>query len=99
MKGGHKIDYKTPFSEKEKLSLLSAFMILDLKRLLVGNKPLNAKKAWLIFIIDKFEEPNFLTALYLTLFESFLVAITAQMSINYVFQDYLAILQYLKFNS
>ena len=40
------------FSEKEKLSLLSAFMILDLKRLLVGNKPLNAKKAWLIFVIS-----------------------------------------------
>lgn len=52
MKGGHKIDYETPFSEKEKLSLLSAFMILDLKRLLVGTKQLNTTKAWLIFLIS-----------------------------------------------
>ena len=36
MKGGHKIDYEEPFSDKEKISFLSAFIILDLKRIIIG---------------------------------------------------------------
>ena len=52
MKGGHKIDYEAPFSEKEKVSLLSSFMIFDLKRILLGNKKLNAKTAWFVFTVS-----------------------------------------------
>ena len=52
MKGGHEIDYEEPFSEKQKISILSAFMIFDLKRILIGNKKLNAKKAWFVFTVS-----------------------------------------------
>ena len=52
MKGGHKIDYEEPFSDKEKISFLSAFIILDLKRIIIGNQKLNTNKAWLVFIVS-----------------------------------------------
>ena len=52
MKGGHKIDYEEPFSDKEKVSFLSAFIILDLKRIIIGNQKLNTNKAWLVFIVS-----------------------------------------------
>ena len=52
MKGGDNIDYEEPFSEKQKISILSAFMIFDLKRILIGNKKLNAKKAWFVFTVS-----------------------------------------------
>ena len=49
MKGGHQINYEEPFTEKEKVSILSAFIVFDLKRLLIGNKKLNSTRAWLVF--------------------------------------------------
>ena len=52
MKGGHEIDYEEPFSDKEKVSFLSAFIILDLKRIIIGNQKLNTNKAWLVFIVS-----------------------------------------------
>ena len=52
MKGGHKIDYEEPFSDKEKISFLSAFIILDLKRIIIGNQKLNTNKAWLVFVVS-----------------------------------------------
>ena len=52
MKGGGAINYEEPFTDKEKISLLSAFMIFDLKRLLIGNKPLNSTKAWFVFSVS-----------------------------------------------
>ena len=52
MKGGHEIDYEEPFSDKEKISFLSAFIILDLKRIIIGNQKLNTNKAWLVFIVS-----------------------------------------------
>lgn len=52
MKGGHEINYEEPFSDKEKVSFLSAFMILDLKRMIIGNKKLNTKTAWFVFIVS-----------------------------------------------
>ncbi len=52
MKGGHEIDYEEPFSDKDKISFLSAFIILDLKRIIIGNQKLNTNKAWLIFIVS-----------------------------------------------
>ncbi len=52
MKGGETINYEEPFSEKETVSFLSAFMILDLKQILVGRKKLNNKRAWLIFVVS-----------------------------------------------
>ena len=52
MKGGGEINYEEPFTDKEKISLLSAFMIFDLKRLLIGNKPLNSTKAWFVFFVS-----------------------------------------------
>ncbi len=52
MKGGHEIDYKEPFSDKDKISFLSAFIILDLKRIIIGNQKLNTNKAWLVFIVS-----------------------------------------------
>jgi len=54
MRGGHKIDYEAPFSEKEKVSLLSSFVIFDLKRIFLGNKKLNSKTAWFIFGVSSF---------------------------------------------
>ena len=52
MKGGGEINYEEPFTDKEKISILSAFMIFDLKRLLIGNKPLNSTKAWFVFSVS-----------------------------------------------
>jgi len=52
MKGGHEIDYEEPFSDKETVSFLSAFIILDLKRIIIGNQKLNTNKAWLVFIVS-----------------------------------------------
>ena len=52
MKGGGAINYEEPFTDKEKISLLSAFMIFDLKQLLIGNKPLNSTKAWFVFSVS-----------------------------------------------
>jgi cation:H+ antiporter len=52
MKGGHEINYEEPFSDKEKVSFLSAFMILDLKRMIIGNQKLNTGKAWLVFVVS-----------------------------------------------
>ena len=52
MKGGGAINYEEPFTDKEKISILSAFMIFDLKRLLIGNKPLNSTKAWFVFFVS-----------------------------------------------
>ncbi len=52
MKGGHEIDYEEPFSDKDKVSFLSAFIILDLKRIIIGNQKLNTNKAWLVFIVS-----------------------------------------------
>ena len=52
MKGGHEIDYEEPFSDKEKVSFLSAFIILDLKRIIIGNQKLNTNKAWLVFVVS-----------------------------------------------
>ena len=52
MKGGGAINYEEPFTDKEKISLLSAFMIFDLKRMLIGNKPLNSTKAWFVFSVS-----------------------------------------------
>ena len=52
MKGGGAINYEEPFTDKEKISLLSAFMIFDLKRLLIGNNPLNSTKAWFVFSVS-----------------------------------------------
>ena len=52
MKGGGAINYEEPFTDKEKISLLSAFMIFDLKRLLIGNKPLNSTTAWFVFSVS-----------------------------------------------
>ena len=52
MKGGHEIDYEEPFSDKEKISFLSAFIILDLKRIIIGNQKLNTNKAWLVFVVS-----------------------------------------------
>ena len=52
MKGGGAINYEEPFTDKEKVSILSAFMIFDLKRLLIGNKPLNSTKAWFVFSVS-----------------------------------------------
>ena len=52
MKGGHEIDYEEPFSDKDKISFLSAFIILDLKRIIIGNQKLNTNKAWLVFIVS-----------------------------------------------
>ena len=52
MKGGGEINYEEPFTDKEKVSILSAFMIFDLKRLLIGNKPLNSTKAWFVFSVS-----------------------------------------------
>jgi len=52
MKGGGAINYEEPFTDKEKISILSAFMIFDLKRLLIGNKPLNSTKAWFVFSVS-----------------------------------------------
>lgn len=52
MKGGHDINYEEPFTEKEKVSFLSAFMILDLKRMIIGNQKLNTNKAWLVFVVS-----------------------------------------------
>ena len=52
MKGGHEIDYEEPFSDKEKVSFLSAFIILDLKRIIIGNQKLNTNKAGLVFIVS-----------------------------------------------
>ena len=52
MKGGGEINYEEPFTDKEKVSILSAFIIFDLKRILIGNKPLNAMKAWFVFFIS-----------------------------------------------
>ena len=49
MKGGHQINYEEPFTEKEKVSILSAFIVFDLKKLLIGNKKLNSTRAWLVF--------------------------------------------------
>ena len=37
MKGGDNIDYEEPFTEKQKISILSAFMIFDLKRILINK--------------------------------------------------------------
>ena len=52
MKGGHEIDYEEPFSDKDKISFLSAFIILDLKRIIIGNQKLNTNKAWLVFVVS-----------------------------------------------
>ena len=52
MKGGHEIDYEELFSDKDKISFLSAFIILDLKRIIIGNQKLNTNKAWLVFIVS-----------------------------------------------
>tara|TARA_B100000686_G_scaffold249273_1_gene259247 strand:- start:784 stop:1908 length:1125 start_codon:yes stop_codon:yes gene_type:complete len=52
MRGGGEINYEEPFTDKEKVSILSAFMIFDLKRLLIGNKPLNSTKAWFVFSVS-----------------------------------------------
>lgn len=52
MRGGEGIKYEEPFSDKETVSLMSAFIILDLKRILIGNKPLNIRKAWVVFVIS-----------------------------------------------
>ncbi len=52
MKGGHDINYEEPFTDKDRVSFLSAFMILDLKRMIIGNQKLNTKTAWLVFIIS-----------------------------------------------
>ena len=52
MKGGHEIDYEEPFSDKDKVSFLSAFIILDLKRIIIGNQKLNTNKAWLVFVFS-----------------------------------------------
>ena len=52
MRGGESIKYEEPLSEKETVSLMSAFIILDLKRILIGNKPLNVQKAWIVFVIS-----------------------------------------------
>ena len=52
MRGGEGIKYEEPFSDKETVSLMSAFIILDLKRILIGNKPLNIMKAWVVFVIS-----------------------------------------------
>ena len=43
MKGGHDINYEEPFTDKDRVSFLSAFMILDLKRMIIGNQKLNTK--------------------------------------------------------
>ena len=50
MKGGHDINYEEPFTDKDRVSFLSAFMILDLKRMIIGNQKLNTKTAWLVFV-------------------------------------------------
>jgi len=50
MKGGHDINYEEPFSDKDKVSFLSAFMILDLKRMIIGNQKLNTRTAWVVFV-------------------------------------------------
>ena len=52
MKGGHDINYEEPFTDKDRVSFLSAFMILDLKRMIIGNQKLNTKTAWLVFVIS-----------------------------------------------
>jgi len=52
MKGGGEINYEEPFTDKEKISILSAFMIFDLKRMLIGNNPLNSTKAWFVFSVS-----------------------------------------------
>ena len=52
MSGGDSINYEEPFTDKEKVSFLSAFIILDLKRIMIGNKKLNTNKAWLIFVVS-----------------------------------------------
>jgi len=52
MKGGHEIDYEELFSDKDKISFLSAFIILDLKRIIIGNQKLNTNKAWLVFVVS-----------------------------------------------
>ena len=52
MSGGDNINYEEPFTDKEKVSFLSAFIILDLKRIIIGNKKLNTNKAWLIFVFS-----------------------------------------------
>ncbi len=52
MRGGHDINYEEPFSEKEKVSFLSAFMILDLKKMIIGNQKLNKSKAWFVFVVS-----------------------------------------------
>ncbi len=50
MKGGHDINYEEPFSDKDKVSFLSAFMILDLKRMIIRNQKLNTRTAWVVFV-------------------------------------------------
>ena len=52
MKGGHDINYEEPFSDKDKVSFLSAFMILDLKRMIIGNQKLNTRTAWVVFVVS-----------------------------------------------
>ena len=52
MSGGDNINYEEPFTDKDKVSFLSAFIILDLKRMMLGNKKLNTNKAWFIFVVS-----------------------------------------------
>ena len=50
MRGGHQINYEEPFTEKDKVSILSAFIVFDLKMMLIGNKRLNSTRAWFVFV-------------------------------------------------
>jgi cation:H+ antiporter len=50
MRGGHQINYEEPFTEKDKVSILSAFIVFDLKMMLIGNKKLNSTRAWFVFV-------------------------------------------------